>query len=65
MIGWVMQDSPAAKAGIQAGDRIVRIDGIENPTWEQVVPERRLSPNQSLDITIERAGKTVAVDGRP
>ena len=28
VIGWVVQDTPAAKAGIQAGDRIVRIDGI-------------------------------------
>src|SRR5947207_6512827 len=30
-IGWVLKDSAAAKAGIQAGDRITRIDGIENP----------------------------------
>ena len=38
VIGWVLQDTPAAKAGIQVGDRIVRIDGIQNPTWEQVIP---------------------------
>src|ERR1700721_1141334 len=30
VIGWVLQDTPAAKAGIQVGDRIVRIDGIQN-----------------------------------
>src|ERR1700736_3536006 len=57
VIGWVLQDTPAAKAGIQAGDRIVRIDGIENPTWEQVIPREALNPNQQLDITIERAGQ--------
>ena len=28
VIGWVEPDTPAAKAGIQAGDRIVRINGI-------------------------------------
>src|SRR6266550_3284606 len=28
VIGWVQQDTPAAKAGIQVGDRIVRIEGI-------------------------------------
>src|ERR1700745_1137981 len=33
VIGWVLPDTPAAKAGIQAGDRIVRIAGIQNPTW--------------------------------
>src|SRR6266849_8978191 len=60
VIGWVEQDTPAAKAGIQAGDRIVRIDGIENPTWEQVIPREALNPNQPLDITIERGGQTLS-----
>ena len=31
----------AAKAGIQAGDHIVRIENIDNPTWDQVCPKRR------------------------
>ncbi len=57
VIGWVLSDTPAAKAGIQIGDRIARIDGIENPTWKQVDPKEALSPNQPLDITIERDGK--------
>jgi regulator of sigma E protease len=57
-IGWVAPDTSAAKAGIQAGDRIVRIDGIPNPTWEQILPKEALSPNQPLQITVERAGQT-------
>src|SRR5713101_6517034 len=57
VIGWVVQDTPAAKAGIQVGDRIVRIDGIENPTWEQVIPREALNPNQPLDVTLERGGQ--------
>jgi len=57
VIGWVEQDTPAAKAGIQAGDRIVRIDGIENPTWEQVFPREALNPNQPLDVILERGGQ--------
>ncbi len=36
VIGHVMPDSPAAKAGIQDGDRIVGLDGKQNPTWEDV-----------------------------
>ena len=36
IIGRVMPDSPAAKAGIQDNDRIVRLNGRENPTWEDV-----------------------------
>src|SRR3984893_9523193 len=30
VVGWVLQDTPAAKAGIQVGDRIVRNAGIQN-----------------------------------
>jgi regulator of sigma E protease len=58
VIGWVLPDTPAAKAGIQIGDRITRLDGIDNPTWKQVVPKEALSPNQPLDITFERNGKS-------
>lgn len=57
VVGWVLADSPAAKAGIEEGDRIVRIDGIENPTWEQVEPKVALSPNQPLSLTILHAGQ--------
>src|SRR6267143_2737387 len=57
VIGWVVQDTPAGKAGIQVGDRIVRIDGIQNPTWEQVIPREALNPNQPLDVTLERGGQ--------
>jgi len=58
VIGWVLPDTPAAKAGIQVGDRITRLDEIDNPTWKQVDPKEALSPNQPLDVTIERDGKS-------
>jgi len=54
VIQGVRKDSPAARAGIQAGDRIIKIDGIDNPTWEQVQPRVWLSPNQPLTVTIQR-----------
>src|SRR5579863_7875152 len=61
----VRKDSPAAHAGIQAGDRIVRIDGIENPTWEQVQPTVWLSPNQPLTVTIQRGNQLLPITLTP
>ena len=57
VVGWVNPNTPAEKAGIQPGDKIVRVDEISNPTWEQVRVKDALSPNQPLKYGIERAGK--------
>ncbi len=57
VIGWVLEDSPADKAGIRAGDRIVRIDGIHNPTWEDVLPKVVLSPGQPVSLAIQRGSE--------
>src|SRR5208282_839601 len=54
VIEGVKHDSPADKAGLQPGDRIIKVDGIENPTWEQLQPRVWLSPNQPLAITVQR-----------
>lgn len=55
-IGHVMPDTPAAKAGIQDGDRIVRMDGQANPTWDDVEPKIDISANRPVHFTIERNG---------
>jgi len=57
----VRKDSPAARAGIQAGDRIIKIEGVDNPdpTWEQVQPRVWMSPNQPLAVTISRGDQVL------
>ena len=57
VLGWVEDDSPASKLGLEAGDKIVRIEDVENPTWEQVEPKVMLNPNQSLNIEVQRGDK--------
>jgi regulator of sigma E protease len=59
VVGWVNADTPAEKAGIQRGDKIVRVDDINNPTWEQMEVKCALSPNQPLKFGIERNGKVM------
>jgi regulator of sigma E protease len=56
IVGWIMPGTPAASAGIQPGDQIVRVDDIENPNWEQVGYKEALSPNQPLKFEFLRNG---------
>jgi regulator of sigma E protease len=56
-IGHVMADSAAAKAGIQDGDRIVKMDGKDNPTWEDVEMKEATSAFRAMHLTIARNGK--------
>ncbi len=57
VIEGIKHDSAAAQAGLQPGDRIVKVDGIENPTWEQLQPRVWLSANQPLNVTIQRGNQ--------
>ncbi len=57
VIGWVLENSSAAKAGIEQGDRIARIDGVQNPTWEDVMLKVMVNSKQPLDVAIQRGGQ--------
>ena len=57
VIGWVIENSPAAKAGIQAGDRITRIDGVQNPTWEDVLLKTAVETNQPISVAVQRGNQ--------
>jgi regulator of sigma E protease len=59
VIGWVLKDTAAAKAGLQIGDQITRIDDVQNPTWKDVDMKEALSPGQPLDVVVERNGQSI------
>jgi regulator of sigma E protease len=68
VIAGVVKDSPAQKAGIQAGDRMASFAGVKNPTWDRVALELALSaPGHSVPVTIERDGRliTTSVQSEP
>ena len=56
LIGYVSDHSAASRAGIQAGDLIVSIDGQETPAWETVRLIEIASPLKTLRVTVERDG---------
>ena len=64
-IGHVMADSPAAKAGLQDGDRIVKLDGKNDPTWEDVGLKEVTGAFQAMHLTIERNGRRFDVTVTP
>ncbi len=58
----VLPDSAAQKAGLAAGDRVVKINGVSNPTWEQAVKELESTlPGHSLSLAVDRNGQQVSV----
>ena len=57
MIGYVVPDSAAAKAGIQEGDRIVQIDNAVDPTWEDVSMKEVASASHPLTVWVLRDGE--------
>lgn len=58
VVAGVLKGSPAERAGIRPGDRIVKFRGYRNPTWERVFLELLfLSPGTPIPVTIERQGR--------
>ena len=50
----VPPNSPAGRAGLQSGDRIVRFDSEQNPTWEKLTDRALLDVNCTVPVTVER-----------
>ena len=56
-IGGVLKGSPAEKAGLEKGDRIIAIDGKDVKYWEEVVKVIKQDKDASpLSLSVERGG---------
>ncbi|NJN45199.1 MAG: RIP metalloprotease RseP [Candidatus Competibacteraceae bacterium] len=56
VIAEVQDDGAAQQAGLQAGDRVVSVDGQPITDWQQWAGVVRQRPNMSLNVGIERDG---------
>lgn len=65
VIGRVAENSPADKAGIKAGDRIVQIDGVANPLWEQALIRELMAGGHQLEVTVQRGDQTLPITLTP
>lgn len=61
VLAQVQDKSAATKAGLQAGDRIVKVDGQPLKEWMTFVKLVRDNPGRQLEIEVERQGKTLSL----
>ena len=58
VVGAVVRDSPAERAGLQAGDEIVAVNGRAVSEWEQVVQGIRAHAETPLALRVKRENGT-------
>lgn len=59
VVGYVVADAPAAKAGVIEGDRVVEFDGITNPNWEDILIREISSAKRTVPLVVLRNGQRV------
>lgn len=61
VIGEVIADSPAQRAGLQIDDQILSVDGLPINSWQVWVDYVRNHPQASLQVKIARAGQELDI----
>ncbi|XOZ34878.1 RIP metalloprotease RseP [Halomonadaceae bacterium KBTZ08] len=63
VLGQIRAGSPAERAGLQSGDRILAVDDEPVSDWLELVERIRAAPGESLSLRIERDGseRTITV----
>jgi regulator of sigma E protease len=65
VVGQVTPDSPAARAGIQRGDRVLTVAGRDVDTWEQFFIAVGTRAGREIEFGILRDGKQFTVRATP
>ncbi len=65
VIGWIDEESPAEKMGLEIGDLILSVGRQRVHTWEQAMLYIASTGDKLLDIEIQRGQATHIVSGTP
>ncbi|MDX6474377.1 MAG: regulator of sigma protease [Gaiellaceae bacterium] len=63
-VGQVESNTPAAAAGLKAGDRVVAVDGHPAATFDAVSRLIRSSRGKPITVTVNRGGQTLTLGPR-
>ncbi|TDT30145.1 membrane-associated protease RseP (regulator of RpoE activity) [Streptomyces sp. BK208] len=53
--------SPAAAAGLRAGDKIVAFDGVRTDDWDRLSDLIRANPGDDVPVVVERKGEEITL----
>lgn len=65
VVGQVIQESVAFKAGVKPGDVIVRIDGEKITNWGELIIAKEIASNRNANVIVVRGEKLVNVELSP
>ena len=61
VIGQVLDDGPAQKAGMKPGDRVVSVGGVPVRTWTDMQTEVQICGGRETEVVVERGGERLAL----
>ncbi len=56
--------SPAAAAGLKAGDKIVSFNGVKTTDWNKLSDLIRATPGKTVPIVVERKGQSLTLNAK-
>ena len=65
VVGAVAPGSPAERAGIERGDRILTVAGDRVDTWDELFMAVGTRPDREISVTLQRGDQTQSVTMRP
>tara|TARA_Y100001933_G_scaffold253732_1_gene294382 strand:- start:767 stop:2101 length:1335 start_codon:yes stop_codon:yes gene_type:complete len=65
VLGEILPDSPAERAGLRRFDRVVAVDGEPQQRWSDWVDTVQAAPDRALTVTVDRDGRRLDLSVRP
>ena len=65
VVGVVVRGSPAERAGVMVGDRVLAVNSDRVETWDQLLLRVATKANRDVELAVMRGGQTITVPVRP